>query len=268
MRFYIDSRHRSSGSSDSDFSVTLSKPQEFKPDTVGVVEQVILSNTFETITTGVNDKLYVRESVSGVLTDTVLVIQAGSYTPASIASTVSVLLNSLNGTYTCTVASTGNKLIITNTYTFPDHAEILTREQLVNQSLNPPWTGTGVNTLNYKDTADACAVIGLMSGTGGVYSTQMLLTKFVSLQPYRVLYLHSHFASSDSLGPLGQTTIIRCIPVTGVAGDVIAERHASGAETLLMPTTLSSMHFSLRDSNNKLVDTQGHPILITICTQE
>ena len=78
MRIYIDSRHRSSGTSDSDFSVTLRRPLEFKPDTVGVVEQVILSNTFESIVAGVNDKLYVRESVSGVLTDTVLTLAGGS----------------------------------------------------------------------------------------------------------------------------------------------------------------------------------------------
>ena len=272
MRIYIDSRHRTADSaSDADFSILLRRPLEFPPNSVAVIEQCVLSNVFESIIENVNDKIYARESISGVITDKVLKLGAGSYTPASLATVIGTALNTLNGTYTCTVASTGNKLVITNTYTFPDHAEILTRTQLVDQSLSPAWTGTGTDILQYNDPQDACAVLGIMAGTGGVHSAQMLLTRFISLQPYRCLYLHSHLgAAASSLGPQGQDTIIRCI-ITGntVPGDVITDiRHGTGTEVIKMPASLSNMHFSLRDSNNKIVDLQGHPLILTLVVQE
>ena len=125
MRIYIDSRFRTSGT-DSDFTISLPRPVELPPNSVGIVEQVVFSNTFESIIAGRNDKLYVRESVSGVLTDRVLTLAGGTYTPSSLATVVATALNTLNGTYTCTVASTQNKLIITSAYTFPDLSEILT----------------------------------------------------------------------------------------------------------------------------------------------
>ena len=127
MRIYIDSRHRVPGGTDSDFSTLLRRPIELPPNSVGVIEQCLLSNTFESIIAGVNDKLYVRESISGVLTDKALTLPAGSYVPSSLATVVAAALNTLAGTYTCTVSSTGNKLIISCSLSFPDHAEILTR---------------------------------------------------------------------------------------------------------------------------------------------
>ena len=50
--------------------------------------------------------------------------------------------------------------------------------------------------------------------------------------------------------------------------DIIAERHSSGAEVIQLPTTLSSLHFALKDINGRSIDTQGHPVLLTLVTQE
>ena len=78
-----------------------------------------------------------RESVGGVITDTKLIIAEGSYTVASLASAVSVALQTLQANYTVSVASTQNKLIITSDLVFPNHSEILTRQQLTDRSLTP-----------------------------------------------------------------------------------------------------------------------------------
>ena len=85
MRLYIDSRHRNGGTSDSDFSVMLSKTLEFAPDSKAVIEAVVLSNTWESCILGVNQKLYVRQSTGGVISDQVLTLTAGSYTPTMLA---------------------------------------------------------------------------------------------------------------------------------------------------------------------------------------
>ena len=99
MRIYIDSRHRTADSaSDSDFSILRRRPLELPVNSLGILEQCILSNVFESIIADVNNKLYVRESVSGVITDKVLTLGAGSYTPASLATVVATALNTLSGT--------------------------------------------------------------------------------------------------------------------------------------------------------------------------
>ena len=163
------------------------------------IDHCVISNVFESIITGVNDKLYVRESVSGSITDKVLTLGSGSYTPASLATVVATALNTLSGTFTCTVATTGNKLQTSNLFTLPDYAEILTKTQLNEKSISPAWSGTGADALN-NDTQDACAVVGLMSAaSGGIYSSQPLVSQFVSLQPYRTLLLHSHIGAPKSI---------------------------------------------------------------------
>ena len=53
MRIYIDSRFRTSGT-DSDFTVSLARPLELPVNSVGIVEQVLLSNTFESVIAVVN----------------------------------------------------------------------------------------------------------------------------------------------------------------------------------------------------------------------
>ena len=99
-----------------------------------------------------------------------------------------------------------------------------------------------------------------MAGSGGVHSGQMLLTGFISLQPYRCLYLHSHLgAAASSLGPQGQDTIIRCIVLGNtVPGDVITDvRHGAMSEVIRMPTTLSDMHFRSEIATIKLWISKG-----------
>ena len=212
-----------------------------------------------------NDKLYIRESVSGVVTDYKISLTAGSYTPQSLSQELSLQLNTLPGTYTVSVASTGNKLIITNSYVFPtSHAEILTREQLVNRSISPAWSGTGVHSLNYDDSQSAHSVIGVMSGSGGVYAGQMLLGQFVSLMPYRQLYVHSHLAVANSLGARGESSIVKKVIIANSPGDIVTDVMNTTADSLEMPAVLNSLHISLRDVNGKVVNLQGHPLSLTL----
>ena len=57
MRIFIDSRFGEGPSND--FRFTLARPLELREGSVGVIAQVLLSHTFETVMEGYNDKLYV-----------------------------------------------------------------------------------------------------------------------------------------------------------------------------------------------------------------
>ena len=52
----MDSRFGEGASND--FRYTLARPVELREGSVGVIDQVILSHTFETVMPGYNDKLY------------------------------------------------------------------------------------------------------------------------------------------------------------------------------------------------------------------
>ena len=56
MRIFIDSRFGEGPSND--FRFTLARPQQLREGSVGVIDQVLLSHTFETVMPGYNDKLY------------------------------------------------------------------------------------------------------------------------------------------------------------------------------------------------------------------
>ena len=109
----------------------------------------------------------------------------------------------------------------------------------------------------------------MSAASGGIYSTQSLLTQFVSLQPYRTLFLHSHIGAPKSIGPRGESTIVKKIVVGNtVPGDVIVESLQHGIDYIELPPALSSMHFSLRDSNGKSADLQGHTLSLTLVVQD
>ena len=81
--------------------------------------------------------------------------------------------------------------------------------------------------------------------------------------------MHSHIGNPKSIGPRGESTIIKKVVVGNtVPGDVIVESLQHGIDYIELPTALSSMYFSLRDSNGKTVDLQGHSLSLTLVVQD
>lgn len=57
-KFYIDSAHQISGGSDSNFKCELKETMQMPENAVFRIVDVAIPNTFTTIMTGINDKLY------------------------------------------------------------------------------------------------------------------------------------------------------------------------------------------------------------------
>ena len=85
---------------------------------------------------------------------------------------------------------------------------------------------------------------------------------------YRQLFLHSHFGTTESIGPRGENTIVKSIAVTGLLGDVILEKNDTNVDAIRLPTSLSQLHFSLRDVFGRLVPTSNQPVALSIYIQE
>jgi hypothetical protein len=118
---------------------------------------------------------------------------------------------------------------------------------------------------------DACGLAGFMTKDlvcvdAAAVGPQDASGEFINLAPYQTIYLHSHIGNPDSYGPGGESTVIASIVVADNSpGDVITQ-HNNGltASPIELSNLLADMHFSLRDYNGKLIDTDGHDLSFTL----
>ena len=131
-KIYIDSRHRSSGTP-SDFNFQLAQSIEVPENTIAYVDAVQVANTFETIQTGYNQKVYLREYHGGTNSDRIATLPAGNYDGISLATALAAALNSGTnlGTYSASFDSTkGTMTIGNNTGSNSNSFTIYTRDEL------------------------------------------------------------------------------------------------------------------------------------------
>jgi hypothetical protein len=147
--------------------------------------------------------------------------------------------------------------------------EILTFSQLrLGASwLNPAWTGTGADALDFNDLQDACSVCGLNLGlvlcADGVHST----SQHVSFQAYRNLYLHCS-SEAESVGPRGESSVILSVVVGNTTkGDIITLNESYTAAPVSLPTAISELRFQLKDVTGKTIDLEGNDMSFALVTQ-
>ena len=259
MRIYITSRKRTLGSaSPSDFHFALERPVELPEGSRGFIDSFVCSNTWETIITGVNDKLYVKWSAGVPRT---LTLDPGPIASAAdLATKLTTGLAAVDPTMkTVTVTASGDNRVqfscptLTGTETFTVYG----RTSLL--------AGTAPHTAA-ADYQDACEVVGAMTTDLTCSQGTDATSQFISLAPYRQLFLHSHIGTPESYGPNGETTVIGSIIVGNtVVGDVINHHHQGlMASAIDLPPFLGDMHFSLRDYAGRIIDTSGHDVSFTL----
>jgi len=268
-RIYIDSRYRLQGGTDSDFHYALKTPIELARGTQGWIDGVVISHSFNTVIKAHNDTVFVREVLGASYEDRVLTIPAGDYNGYTLATTIETLLNlgtSLPQVWTVTFDS-GTLTFANTTPAGSGGGYVLPREIIESANIQPVWgytTTPAPPPLSLE--ADASRLIGNLAAPAlAVNSLQSFTTEWIDLLPYHQLFLHSHIGAPTSQGPRGENTIARRIVVTGSPGDLIVDHLSTQMDYLELGEQLSTMHFSLRDVDGKLVDTRGHSISFSIC---
>jgi len=260
------------GGTETDFKIALKTPVELERGMMGWIDGVIVPNTFRTIITGHNDTMFVREALGSIINDRVIVVPAGDYNAFTMAAEMKSLLNGAgkipalglwdvwisSGSFIFTNATLNNLL---------DGGVILPRNEIENPSFWPPWgTTTTPAPSPLSSERDICRVIGLVQDNLTLLNDDTNLECLaMSLSPYHQLFLHSHIGAPSSQGPRGENTIVRRIIVSSSSGDLITDQLSTQMDYIDMGNELSTMHFSLRDVDGKLVDTRGHPISFAIC---
>jgi hypothetical protein len=240
-KLYIDSRYRSNGSH-SDFTFQLAQSIEVPAGMVAIIDTVSVPNVFQTIDSTRN-KLYVDifQHPPQVVT-----LTTGMYNGVTLATELQAQLNAMGiGTYTVGYSSPTGQL-------------------------NVLATGVGYATFSERSVLrpfDCLEVIGALDNkiviTDGI---QLTLPHHVDVASTRVLYLcSSNLGHYSSLGPRGESDILRAIYVDASNGSYIVDRIANPFEFIQCEgQQLQSMRFSLRDGNGQLVDMRGRSIAFSI----
>ena len=264
MKFYIESRYRSSGTNE-DFVYQLPRGIDI-PDSLAYIDCVCVPNTIYSIKQGANDKLYVRESfvassgAAEAVTYRILTVQPGQYNGVTLAAVVATALNvgSTMPSYTVTFELDKGKLkIVTSAAhdsTFIIYGDV---------GLPSHWNANSPSNLHisgdHQSANKACGFVTLLETTGNT-TTPAFGSGVIDLQRHHVLYVHSDLGSPDaSFGPQGESGIIRKVLVDAPQNGLAIDRHYTMYDSVeVAAQPLRSMRFSLRGSDGQLVDLHGH----------
>ena len=240
-KLYIDSRYRSSGTH-GDFVFQLAQSIEVPTGMVAIIDTVSVPNVFQTID-NTRNKLYVDIFEH---TPQVVTITNGMYNGVTLAAELQTLLTAMGiGTYTVVFNSATGQLSILA-------------------------TGVGYATFSERSVSrpfDCLEVIGALDNqilmTDGV---EITLPHHVDIAGTRVLYLcSSNLGHYSSLGPRGESDILRAVYVDAANGSYIVDRIANPFEFIQCEgQQLQSLRFSLRDGNGQVVDMRGRSIAFSI----
>jgi hypothetical protein len=241
-KLYIDSRYRSNGSH-SDFTFQLAQSIEVPAGTVAIIDTVSVPNVFQTIDSTRN-KLYVDFYERP---DQVLTLPNGMYNGVTLAAELQAQLNAMGqGTFTVVFDSpTGQLKILATGAGYVVFSE---------RSVLRPY--------------DCLEVIGALD-VGPILlpdNAEVTLPHHVDVSGTRVLFLcSSNLGHFSSLGPRGESDILRAVFVDASNGSMIVDRLANPFEFIeCAGQQLQSLRFTLRDGNGLVVDLRGRSMAFSI----
>jgi len=267
-KLFVDTAMKTPDSrSNSDFKISFAESLTMPDNAVFYVDDVCLPHAWYTVETGVNDRLYVfvtnnfavdvRPEVGAIVT-----LPSKVYTGADLASEVSAGLNAAGpvmyaaprfsvtydaATHTISIAALYADLLF----------RVLTSDDLATQ-MGGVWPGVSYDTKNPADINGP-----MLKQTEGTSATQGYSTPWTSgtlnLQPIRSVYLYSpNLGSFHTLGPNGEASILKAIPVSAPPNHMIFDQVLAGNDYLdCSKQTLRTLEFQLKDVYGNLVPMHG-----------
>jgi hypothetical protein len=239
-KLYIDSRFRATGTH-SDFVFQLAQSIEVPHGMVAIIDMVSVPNIFQTVD-GTRNKLYLE--IYGA-NPQVVTLTTGQYNGVTLAVELQAQLNAMgHGSYTVVYNSATGQLSIV--------ASGVVHVRIWERGVPRPF--------------DALEVIGAIEGIDLADGFTITLPHHVDIAGTRVLYLcSSTFGHYSSLGPRGESDILRAIYIDASNGSYIVDRLANPFEFIeCAGQQLQSIRFSLRDGNGQIVDLRGRSIAFSI----
>ncbi len=271
-KIYIDSNKRASGD-ESDFLWQMPFSERIPKETECVIDAVSITNCFYTVGDH-NKNLYWGERNTSANPDTrvnfIEELTVGNYTPQTLGVHIKDKMNArsqANGyknVYTVTYNDVPNTFSITRTGNTANPAVTADCAFWSNTELSAHtalWAASSTHAYNALDPRSAYKLLGLPRNSTRTDAISHTFPNQVNLIPHSCLYLHSSNMGQigESIGPGGEQTIIRRIPVGNVPfGSVIQDSVMSPMDTInLSGHQLSNLHFRLTDEEARTVNLHG-----------
>ena len=263
-KIFVTSRHRWSGTG-SNFVVELNDSVELPDGWSAWVTRVTVPNSWYTVTSGQNDKLYVMERNPLVIAGYVLTIPEGLYSHDQLASAIQAQLAGASP-FGHTCVANGETLTVTSgdpdvLLKLPSRFELSQRWWKVSvwdgMAVAPSYDPSEPSDLNFMIST------GLTSPDYGASFTSGI----VDLSPHNVLYLHGSFGTYSTIDTAGRRGIFCSVLVDVPYGALIHEEHGGLSEDSIDVSNarFRNITLSLRNCYGQVVDLRGGDITVEIC---
>ena len=265
-KIYVDTKYKTINSaSTSDFSIQLPETIYMPDNSVFYIADVAIPHSFYTIETGINDKFYLQIRFNNFTFDVILTLDSKNYTGSDLAVEILTQLNKLTNftdKFTITYDTSRHQIFIMSDFGYT--YKVLTKNDIFTQ-LNGPWGGV------YYSTSNSCDIntyiLGLSAGNSPLYtSTSYFRSSSLDLQSIRNLYITSNsLGNFSTLGPNGQSNIIKKIPVTANYNCMIFDGMSSSNDFLdCSKQTLQNLEFRVENSRGDVINLNGQNISFSI----
>ncbi len=267
-KIYVDSQYRTADSvSTSSFKIELPHSVYMPRDSIFMIDDVCIPHAWQTIETDFNDQLYfyMKNTQTGSTFSRIVKLPNGNYTGELLGANLQIALDEIVDPIPITnFEVTYNPLEftigITNT---TDHIEwyMLTDVDLktrLNGLFTEPYDITTPSSLN--------EVLRNYSSATKYTQAKPYESAFLNLQLINNIYLSSpNLGSFTTLGPRGEESIIKKIPVSSEFGYRTIDRNMSNHDYLeCSKTVLKTIEFNLRDSRGRFLPLHGANISFSI----
>ena len=285
-KVYIDTRYKTNDSiSTSQFKIELPDTLALPHNTIFHLDDISIPHSWRTVEEDVNDKLYMQVSVVNTSlpqpytsnTCEIVTLAPGNY------ASIQLLANEIQLKANAKFVSAANAIhftvtpdLTTNTLTFvPDTniiAKVLTnsdiKSKLVGVTTAAGWDGSwkGIN-YDENNPSSANELIGNTEGPGYLFTNGIpFTTGYVDLQPIKNVYIHSaNLGSFKTIGPKGESTIIKKVPVTANENQMIFSTVTSSSDYLdCSRQTLKTISFELKDAHGRIINLHGANLSFSI----
>ena len=273
-KIYIDTNYKTRDSiSNSNFKTELPMSLTFPENSVFYIDDVSIPHSWYVIEAGVNDKLYIYVSPDPPDADfngvayRIVTLDPGNYVGTDLAAEIQTKTNTAIGNtqhpdlIAATYSARRNNITISITPAAWKFF-ILTPDDL-STNLRGFWLGPTFDTTNPQDMNE---ILGNMEGHSPLYKTlSPYVSNAVNLQTIRNIYIHSSLGNYNTLGPRGETTIIKKVPVSADKGDMIFDQVMTGNDFGdCSKQTLRTISFELKDSRGNYVNLHGSNLSFSI----
>ena len=244
----------------SSFKIELPFSVTMPHNAIFTVDEICIPHSWYSIEKNINDKLYIHELdiYNGTRASTVIQIPSGNYNGDLLKSTLQSLLTpavavgSFSVSYDPTTFSITIQ-VATNTIAF----WILSDKEIASQ-FNGLWdfSTSPFDKTNPASMNEVLRNYGDYAGaTSQCDSSFPYKSGFLNFQGINNIYLSSpNLGCFTTMGPRGEQSIIKQIPVSSEFGYMIIDRSTSQHDYLECGrTTLRTLEFNLRDSKGRFV---------------